>query len=96
MFWNSSWFRVNVSFDDWTSVFVKCVLEPYGLNRRDELSIIVIHILISFSFFHVLRHFRLSLLNILHLYLVTSVNLKKAGMASLNIVMKKQYTLLWQ
>ena len=26
---------------------------------------------------------------------VTSVNLKKAGMASRNIVMKKQYTLLW-
>ena len=38
-------------FDDWTSVFVKCVLQPYGLNRRDQLSIIVIHILISFSFF---------------------------------------------
>ena len=35
----------NVSFDDWTSVFVKCVLEPYGLNRRDELSIDSIRIL---------------------------------------------------
>ena len=64
---------------------------------------IVIHILISFSFlFYVVRQFRLSLLNnfycyVLHLYnififiinSVTSVNLKKAGMASQNIVMKK-------
>ena len=54
----------------------------------------------------VARHFRLSLLNnfycnILHLYnivipfvnSVTSVNLKKAVMASRNNVMKKQYTL---
>ena len=59
-----------------------------------------------FQFFFVVRHFRLSLLNnfycdILHLYnivipiisSVTSVNLKKAGMASQNIVMKKQYRL---
>ena len=56
-------------------------LEPYALNRRDE--------------FFVVRHFRLPFLNnfycdILHLYnivipiinSVTSVNLKKPGMAS--------------
>ena len=65
--------------------------------------IIVIYILISFSFlFWVVRHFRLSLLNnfyceIFSLYNIviriinslTSVNLKKAGMASQNIVINK-------
>ena len=57
-------------------------LEPNGLNRRDELLYLKIHILLNFSylvlffFFFlecVVRHFRLSLLNniycdILHLY----------------------------
>ena len=65
--------------------------------------IIVIDILISFSFlFWVVSHFRLSLLNnfyceIFSLYNIviriinslTSVNLKKAGMASQNIVINK-------
>ena len=65
--------------------------------------IIIIYILISFSFlFWVVRHFRLSLLNnfyceIFSLYNIviriinslTSVNLKKAGMASQNIVINK-------
>ena len=61
-----------------------------------------------FLSFYVVRLSRLSLLNnhiswdILHLYnivtpiidSVTFFNLKKAGMASRNIVLKKQYTLL--
>ena len=60
-----------------------------------------------FSFFYVVRLLRLSLLNnipwdILHLYnivtpiinSVTFVNLKKAGMTSRNVVLKKQYMLL--
>ena len=60
----------------------------------------------SSFFFVVVRYFRYSLLNnfhcdFLHLYnivipiinSVTPVNLKKAGMASRNIVMKKQSTL---
>ena len=61
------------------------------------------------SSFCVVRHVRLCFLNnfycdILHriqycdsyvLSSVTSVNLKKAGMASRNIVLKKQYTLFW-
>ena len=65
--------------------------------------IIVIYILISFSFlFWVVRHFRLSLLNNFYCEIfspyniviriinsVTSVNLKKAGMASQNIVINK-------
>ena len=69
------------------------ILEPNDLKSR---RIIVIYIFISLSFrFYVIRHFRLSLLNIflcdiLHLYnvvipiinSVTSVNLKKASMAS--------------
>ena len=68
--------------------------------------IIVIYILISFSFlFWVVRHFRLPLLNnfyceIFSLYniviriinSVTSVNLKTAGMASQNIVINKTLT----
>ena len=70
--------------------------------NMNKIIIIVIHILILFYFpvFCVVRHFRLSLLNnfycdILHLYdivipvinSVTSVNLKKTGMASQNILM---------
>ena len=60
-----------------------------------------------FSFFYVVRLLRLSLLNnipwdILHLYnivtpiinSVTFVNLKKAGVTSRNVVLKKQYMLL--
>ena len=74
---------------------------PPGISQ--SWLIIVIYILISFSFlFWVVRHFRLSLLNnfyceIFSLYNIviriinslTSVNLKKAGMASQNIVINK-------
>ena len=74
----------------------------YIFLKLNKIIIIVIHILIIFSFpvFCVVRHFRLSLLNnfycdILHLYnivipiinLVISVNMKKTGMASRNILM---------
>ena len=74
---------------------------PPGISQ--SWLIIVIYILISFSFlFWVVRHFRLPLLNnfyceIFSLYNIviriinslTSVNLKKAGMASQNIVINK-------
>ena len=64
------------------------------LNRRDIL------IVFSFPVFRVVRHFRLShliyiIINIVIPIIssVTSVNLKKACMASRNIVSTKQYTL---
>ena len=77
---------------------------PPGISQ--SWLIIVIYILISFSFlFWVVRHFRLSLLNnfyceIFPLYniviriinSVTSVNLKTAGMAGQNIVINKTLT----
>ena len=77
---------------------------PPGISQ--SWLIIVIYILISFSFlFWVVRHFRLSLLNnfyceIFLLYniviriinSVASVNLKTAGMAGQNIVINKTLT----
>ena len=70
------------------------------------LLLVVVVVVVVFSFFFVVRHFRPSLLNnfycnIVRLYNiviplinpVTSVELKKAGVASRNIFMKKQYTL---